>query len=373
MKFSDVIGNKKAVDQIRRLVDERRMPHALLLHGEPGVPKLALALATAQYIHCAHRTANGDSCGVCPQCLQHQTMNHADTYFSFPYVKKADSTVCDTYIEEWKQFLGEGPVENYERWLSLIKSDNAQPQIFVAESNSIIRKMSMAPYSSEFKMLIMWLPEKMKEDCANKLLKIIEEPSPDSLFILVSDNAKGILPTIYSRTQRIELHKPSTDDIARYISARYGVDMQEALAVAAPADGNVILAEQNMQRGSESKLFHEEFVALMRMAYMRDLKSLKAWSEGIADMKREKSRRFLDYASRMVRENFIYNLHVPQLNHLTRDEQAFSSKFAPFINAANAEPLLKLFQDAADDIKANANGKIVLFDMAIRVTILIKR
>ena len=143
--------------------------------------------------------------------------------------------------------------------------------------------------------------------------------------------------------------------------------------MAAPADGNVILAEQNMQRGSESKLFHEEFVALMRMAYMRDLKSLKAWSEGIADMKREKSRRFLDYASRMVRENFIYNLHVPQLNYLTRDEQAFSSKFAPFINAANAEPLLKLFQDAADDIKANANGKIVLFDMAIRVTILIKR
>ncbi len=372
MKFSDVIGNSKAIDQIRHLVDEGRMPHALLLHGEPAVPKLSLALATAQYIHCTHRTPGGDSCGECPACIQHQTHNHADTYFSYPIVKKGNAT-SDVFAEEWRQFLTESPVEDYRKWLELLKSENAKPMIYVTESNNIIHKMSMAAFSADYKVMIMWLPEKMNEECANKLLKIIEEPSSDCIFLLVSDNAKEILPTILSRLQRIELHKPSTDEVAGYLSKRYGLDRQDALAVAAPADGNVVKAELSLQRGSEAETFHEEFVKLMRMAYVRDLKSLKDWSEDIAGMMREKSCRFLDYASRMIRENFIYNLQMPQLNYLNRTEQAFSSKFAPFINAGNAEQMMEQFELARKHIQNNGNARIVLFDMAIKITILIKR
>lgn len=372
MKFSDILGNHQAIERIKNMIDNERVPHALLIHGDAGIPKLALARAAAQYIHCTHRH-DGEPCGQCPSCLQHQSFNHADTFFSFPVVKKSENPTSDDFIEEWKDFLNENVVEDYQRWLQLLNKENAQPLIYQSESEKIIRQMSFAAYTSKYKVLILWLPEKMNEACANKLLKMIEEPAADCIFILVSNDAQAILPTIYSRTQRIELKKPSTENIAQYIAQHYHVDMQDAMAVAAPADGNVIQALHNMQLDSETKRFHEDFVKLMRLSYMRDLKSLKAWSEKIADYKREKTRRFLSYCTRMVRENFIFNLHNPALNYETKEEQLFSSKFAPFINEGNVENMLAEFNRAEKDIKMNGNAKIILFDMAITTTILIKK
>ncbi len=373
MKFSDIIGNERAVAQVRNMIDSERLPHALLLHGQPGVPKLALARAAAQYLDCRNRH-DGDSCGECPSCLQHQSLNHADTFFTYPIVKKGETPVSEDFSKEWKEFLETCPlVEDYELWLSLLGNTNAQPIIYKTESDSIVRKMTMSAYSSRYKVLILWLPEKMNQECANKLLKIIEEPTDDSKFILVSDNAQAILPTIFSRLQRVEMHKPSLDDIAGYLINKYDIDRQDAIALAAPADGNVLQAERNMRLDSETKEFHSYFMALMRQAYSRDLPALKAWSEDIADFKREKSRRFLAYCSRMVRENFIYNLHEPQLSYLTREEAHFSSRFSPFINEQNVEGMMAVFNDASTDIQGNANAKIVLFDTAIKVTLLIKK
>lgn len=374
MKFSDILGNSSAVNQVRNLIDNGRLPHALLLHGEAGVPKLALARAMAQYIHCTS-PHDGEPCGKCPSCLQHQSMNHIDTFYSFPYVKTKDKdSVCDDYLLQWKAFLDDCPLaEDYQHWLHLLKNDNAQPQIYVKESDSIMHKMSLSAFSSTCKILIMWLPEKMHEDCANKLLKLIEEPNDDSKFILVSDNPKDILPTIYSRTQRIEMKRLSTDTIAHYLAQRHSMDLQDAMAVAAPADGNLVLAERSLMRDNENQEFLERFMELMRMAYSRNLYKLKLWSEAIAEMKREKSRRFLAYAARQVRENFVYNLRCRQLNYLTRNEEQFSTRFSPFINEQNVERLLAEFTRASDDIQGNGNAKIVLFDMAVNVTILIKK
>lgn len=371
MKFSQVIGNPEAIAKIRELINSHNMPHALLLHGQPGTPKLALARAIAQYMHCTNRIG-GEPCGQCDACLQHQSMNHADTYYSFPYVRKGEETTCADFAEEWREFLQHSDVEDYQYWLSLLKNENSQPQILVRESDHIIERMSMAAYSAENKILIMWLPEKMREDTANKLLKIIEEPYPDTNFILVSDNAKAILPTIFSRTQRIELRKPSTQAIAEYIALHYGMDMQQALAIAAPADGNAVQAIASVKLDSENRQFHSTFMDLMRKAYQHNYKSLREWADHVADYKREKARRFLLYATRMVRENFIYNLQVPQLNYLTADEQQFSRKFAPFINERNAESIHNEFTQAEHDIAANGNAKIVLFDMAIKITILLR-
>ena len=241
--------------------------------------------------------------------------------------------------------------------------------IYSAESASIIRKMNLASYSADYKVLIIWLPEKMNEECANKLLKLIEEPSSDSLFLLVSNNVKGILPTIFSRTQRIEMKRPSTAQIADYISRLYGVGQQEALAIAAPYNGDIMAALQNMKLDSENKTFFNDFVQLMRLAYARDIRSLKAWSEHIADYKREKARRFLLYAVRMIRENFIYNLHTQGLNFLTPEEEKFSTRFAPFITADNVEQLFAELTRAESDIKRNANAKIVLFDMSLKISL----
>lgn len=358
---------------MRTMIDSGRMPHALLLHGQPGVPKLALARAAAQYLDCTQRE-NGDSCGRCPSCLQHQSLNHADTFYSYPIVKKGENPVSEDFSAEWKDFLNQcSLVEDYELWLSMLGNTNAQPIIYKTESDSIVRKMSMSAYSAKYKVLIMWLPEKMNQECANKLLKIIEEPNDDTRFILVSDNAHAILPTIFSRLQRVELFRPATQAIAAYLGEKYSVDTATAMALAAPADGNVLQAERNMQLDSETKEFHSYFMSLMRWAYSRDLASLKGWSEDVADFKREKSRRFLAYCSRMVRENFIFNLHEPQLNYLTSDEAKFSERFAPFINENNVEAMLQTFTDASTDIQGNANAKIVLFDTALKITILIKR
>ncbi len=374
MKFRDVIGNERAIEQIRRMIDSGNIAHALLLHGEPGVPKLALALATAQYLHCTNRTG-GDSCGMCPACLQHQSLNHADTFFSYPVIKKGnEKPVSEDFDREWKKFLSEGVIaEDYERWLSLIGNENAQPIIYASESDNIVRKMSLSAYTAKHKVLIMWQADKMNKDCSNKLLKLIEEPDPDCIFLLTTDNPKAILPTIFSRTQRIELRKPSTQQIADYIARNGDISPDEALAMAAPADGNVMLAMRNMDHSSETHHFHDQFVSLMRLAYMRDIAALKVWSEGIADYKREKAQRFLNYAARMVRENYIYNLHMPKLNYETQDEAQFSKNFARFINEENVERLLKLFDDAARDIRGNGNAKIILFDIAIKTTILIKK
>ena len=171
MKFSDIIGNERAIEQVRRMVDSGNIAHALLLHGQPGVPKLALALATAQYIHCTNRTG-GDSCGMCPSCLQHQSMNHADTFFSFPVVKKKGSgsdrnPVSDDYADVWKKFLeGDLLAEDYEKWTKLLSKENAQPIIYSNESDSIIKKMSMTAYTAKYKILIMWQADKMNRDCA---------------------------------------------------------------------------------------------------------------------------------------------------------------------------------------------------------------
>lgn len=356
------------------MVDSGNIAHALLLHGEPGVPKLALALATAQYLHCTNRTG-GDSCGMCPACLQHQSLNHADTFFSYPVIKKGnEKPVSEDFDREWKKFLSEGVIaEDYERWLSLIGNENAQPIIYASESDNIVRKMSLSAYTAKHKVLIMWQADKMNKDCSNKLLKLIEEPDPDCIFLLTTDNPKAILPTIFSRTQRIELRKPSTQQIADYIARNGDISPDEALAMAAPADGNVMLAMRNIDHSSEIHHFHDQFVRLMRLAYMRDIAALKVWSEGIADYKREKAQRFLNYAARMVRENYIYNLHMPLLNYETQDEAQFSKNFARFINEENVERLLKLFDDAARDIRGNGNAKIILFDIAIKTTILIKK
>ena len=378
MKFSDVIGNDEVKDRLRALIDNDRMPHATLIYGPPGTCKLKIALAAAQYIHCQNRV-NGEPCGVCRSCLQHQSFNHPDTIFSYPEVKRkkstkaASETISADYCDEWKHFISTNDTENYEAWQSEIKSDNSQLQMYVSESDAIIHTLNLSTYSSNYKVLIMWLPEKMGEECANKLLKIIEEPFSDTIFLLVSDNQKEILPTIFSRTQRIEVKRLSTADIAGYLVAKYNVDNDNALALAAYADGNLISAVEALSLDSESKDFFMRFVTLMRMAFQRDIVGLKRWSEEVADYKREKEKRFMQYCVRLLRENFIFNLGNPTLNYMTNEERNFSVKFAPFINERNVEQMVAEFNIAETDIQGNCNAKIVLFDLALKITKLIRK
>ena len=206
------------------------------------------------------------------------------------------------------------------------------------------------------------------------MLKMIEEPYDDTIFIMVSDQPREILPTIYSRVQRIELKRLPDATIANYLTSNFDISEADAMAIAHIAEGNATRAMQALNETKETAEFFDLFVRLMRLAYQRNVKALRDWADELAGIGREREIRFYDYAMRMIRENFIYNFHIPELTYMTGTEEQFSTKFSRFINEANVEKIISTFNRAQTDIAGNANGKIVNFDVAIKtIMLLIKK
>ncbi len=374
MRFADIAGHNNVKEHLRALVDSDRVPHALLLSGPEGTGKLALARALAQYMHCVS-PVNGDSCGRCPSCVQHASLNNADMHFVYPIVKSKQKhqLVSTDMADAWRNFLSCGNYASWQRWLDIIDAGNSRPGIYVEESAEILRKLNISNFSARYKVMVVWLPEKLQGEAANKLLKIIEEPFDDTKFIFVSNDPTSILPTILSRLQRVAVTRLSDDEIAAILVDTRGVDPQAAVQLAYISDGNACTALDAVETAGEFDEFMELFQDIMRKAYMRDVKALRDNGNTVAAMGREKSLRFLAYCARMVRENFIYNLGRQDLVRLTGAEAHFSSRFAPFINAANADDMMRLFDEAAADISRNANAKIVMFDTLLHLIVLILR
>lgn len=374
MNFSDIYGHYDVKHRLVAMADSSRLPHALLLEGPPGTSKFMLARAFARYIHCTGPKHDGQSCGKCPSCLQHDTFNHPDTFYSFPVVKKSGrSAVSEDYMPVWRKFLADSPLMDHALWTSMLDNVNARPRIYVDEAMELIRKLNLTATSSKYRIVIMWQPDRMQEECANKMLKLVEEPFPDTLFLMVSDNPRGILPTIYSRTQRIEVLRYTGEEVKDYLLKRCGVSDNMAISVAALAEGNLLKALDLLGSGEDTDAYFTMFKDLMRKAYQRRVDSLKIWASDCASLGREHLIQFLQYCSRMLRENFIMNFHMPRLNALTPDEEAFGANFSRFVNERNVVKLVGLFDEAIADIAANANAKIVMFDVAMKICILIKK
>lgn len=374
MKFSQIPSHDNIKRQLRDMVADRRIPHALLLHGPAGIGKFMLARTFAQYLHCQSPTADGEPCGCCPSCLQFESFNHVDTLYVFPVVKtdKLKAPVSDDYMGEFKEFVDSSPFMGFERWTGYFDKKNAQPVIYVSESEALEQRLAVTTTVSKYKTVLLWLPEKMNEQTANKLLKLIEEPFSDTVFILVSDNASAILPTIYSRCRPIEMKRLSDETVAEYLTSRLAVDPQDAMSMAHIAAGDVNAALRVMDATSVSRMFFDLFVRLMRLAYQRDVRGMKEWSSDVAALGREQAIKFYDYSRRLIRENFVYNFGIPDLLYLNRTEAQFSKNFARFITENNAERIISEMDRAATDIAGNANAKIVNFDLAIKMIILIK-
>ena len=373
MKFSDIPSHENVKRQLRDMVADGRVPHALLLHGPAGSGKFMLARAFAQYLHCEHPTSDGEPCGACRACLAHESMSHIDTLYVYPVVKteKLKEPVSGDYIDDFRDFLSVSPFMDFDRWAAMFDKKNAQPIIYVYESAHLERRLAVSASASRYKIVVMWLPEKMNEQAANKLLKLIEEPYPDTIFILVSNDASAILPTIRSRCRPIEVTRLDDASVADYLCSRLSMDRQDAMASAHIAAGNVNAALRSVDATSVSRMFFDYFVRLMRLAYQRDVKGLLEWSNDVTSLGREQSVKFYDYAQRLIRENFVYNLHVPEISYLNRTEAQFSERFARFITERNAEAIIRHMNQASADIAGNANGKIVNFDFAIKMIILL--
>ncbi len=374
MRFADIPGHEDIKARLVDMADKGRMPHALLLEGPSGAGKFMLARALAQYIHCEN-PSGGDSCGRCPSCQQHETFNHIDTIFSYPVIKRGSGkpTVSADYATEFKEFVTENPFMDGDAWVVALNAGNTQPKIYVDEGAELTRRLNFRAHQSRYKIVLLWLPEKMNEDTANKMLKIIEEPHDDTLFIMVSNNPRTILPTIYSRTQRIAVGRYDDNLVAAYLTDNLGVSPEAAAGIARISSGNINEALSLVKVSKTRKVFLDLFIDLMRKAYQRKIGMLRQWSVDVAALGREQDLAFLDYCARMMRENFILNMHIDSLNYLTPDERAFSVNFARFINERNVLKLFEVVNNARTDIAGNANAKIVFFDLAIKTILLLKK
>lgn len=372
MRFSDVIGHKEQIHNLVALANRKRVPHALLFHGPSGVGKTTVARAFIQYLYCSN-PVNGDSCGKCPACLQTSKLNNPDVHFVFPIVKKSNppKAISADYAQEWSQLLNNFPFMPPLQWLDIIDAGNSRPMIYVNESEELLRISSLSSYGNGKKIFLIWQPEKMNAEAANKLLKVIEEPFEDTVFILVSNNPAEIMPTIRSRLQSFEFKPLPHSEIRDYL-LNSGKSPQEAESLAAIARGNMNSASVLADSSGEFNVFKEDFIQVMRACYARKMPELKTLADKFAAYGREKSLRLLNYFARMIRESFISNLKDPAFVALTPDESTFVEKFHPFINAANVEELASEIDRAVNDISRNANQKIVWFDLFLEFSRLIR-
>lgn len=375
MNFSKIPGQKEIIEKLIRSVKEERVSHAQLFAGPEGCGSMALALSYARYISCENRTEK-DSCGVCKSCVKYEKMIHPDLHFVFPVIKgkKATDPVSDNYLEEWREFVKKSPFFTLNNWLDSIEVGNAQGQIFASEAAEIIKKLSLKTFESDFKIMIIWLPEKMNPSASNKLLKMIEEPPEKTLFLLVSEEPDKVIPTILSRCQLVKIPSFSNTDIEKYLTERYGLTSEKAADFARVSVGNITRAIELCENEDSSLENLERFKSLMRFAWKRDVLSVINWSEEIASTGREAQKNFISFSMRILRENLMLSLDQKKNNlvFLAGEEASFSGNFHPFINQTNIYPLTEEFNLVYSHIEANGNAKIIFLDLALKVTRLIR-
>lgn len=374
MKFSDVIGQDEIINKLIRSVEEERVSHAQIFAGPQGCGKLALAIAFAQYISCENKQDN-DSCGTCRSCSKYNKLIHPDLHFVFPVINKGSGeTVCDNFISEWREYVNKSSYFGLNQWLASIGVKNQQGLIYASEAGEIIKKLSLKTYESDYKIMIIWLPEKMHPATANKLLKLIEEPPDKTLFLLVSEEPDLILPTIMSRCQFVRIPSIKPEALRDYIKKVYNIDEYKAGMIAHLSQGNYLRATEFIEENETRIENLSSFIELMRLAYRRDITALAEWSEEIAARGREAQKGFLNFSLSQLRENYILNIagNDDKLVFLKGREAEFARNFNPFINNNNIEALNSEFSTAYSHIAANGNPRIVFLDLALKVTGLIR-
>lgn len=379
MQFKDIIGQEELKERLIRTVETGRVSHAQLFTGRAGSGSLAMAVAYFQYLCCRNRH-DGDSCGECPNCQQIAALAHPDLHMVFPVNKQGKKSgevmLSDEFLPLLRELFAErhgyfSAEEWYER-LDLGKT--LKGMISAREADTIIRKLSFKSFEAEYKAVLIWLPETMNEEAANKLLKILEEPWEKTLFLLVSEEPSRLLSTILSRTQEVAVGRIDTEVLAR-VAEKEGVsDPLQARNMARLADGDLlelkhlITGESDAQRKENFDLFCQ----LMRLSYNDKHLELIGWAEEVAQLSREQQRGLLRDAARLLRESFMLHAGLKQISYLWGEELAFCSKFAPFVGITNIEPLMAEIECAQAQIYQNGNPTIVFTHFALAESKMIK-
>ena len=254
-----------------------------------------------------------------------------------------------------------------------MEAGNSQALIYSKESDEIVHKLSLKIYEAEYRVLLVWMPEKLHPTCANKLLKVIEEPPAKTVILMVSEAPDMVLGTIQSRAQRLNIPAILPEDMAQALETRFGLVPEDAKYVAHLANGNFLKAVEAISVNEETQFFLEQFKQIMRNSWARNVKAMKEQADLLASIGREKQKNFLAYCQHLVRENFVYRFQAPELNYMNRDEATFAIRFSPFVNERNVFDLMEELDKAEQHITQNVNPKMVFFDLALKITVLIKR
>jgi DNA polymerase-3 subunit delta' len=374
MFFKDVIGQEKIKERLIRSVKEQRISHALMFTGPEGTGKLSLALAFAQYVSCRNRSDN-DSCGECPSCRKYQKLAHPDLHFVFPVfpTREIKKPVSDDFLPKWREMIHKTPYFTLSQWLGFIENENAQGLIYERESDSIMRKLNLKSFEAEYKVMIIWLPEKMHPACANKLLKLIEEPPSKTLFLLITEDEEAVITTIRSRTQLIKVPFIDKNSMKKALEEKGTIPAEQIDDVVRLSNGNYIIAAEYLNPDGSTAYFFTKFQEMMRFAYMRQVFELTQWAEEMAALGRDRQKAFFAFALRLIREYFVMNMNHSNMVYMNQEEKEWGTKFAPYINERNIVPFAKEFELGIKHISMNGNPRIIFLDTALRMVRLIKR
>lgn len=382
MQFRDIVGQEQVKQRMIKSVKEGRIPHAQLLTGPEGTGKLALAIAYAQYISCQQK-GEDDSCGTCPSCHKFIKLIHPDLHFVFPIIltdKKSDSDddkgpsgkLSDAFLIQWREVLLTNPYITEADWYEMIGAENKQGIIGTTESTEVIRKLSLKSYESDYKTMIIWLPERMNQQAANKLLKLIEEPPLNTTFLMVSENPTQLLKTILSRTQIIKVPPIHRESIALALVDRFQITPAKAHEISRISNGSFQKAVSLVSVETENQFF-PFFRQLMRLCYSNDVIGLLDWASEAASLGREQQKEMLTESLRLLRESLMLNMDLEDISYLAGDEVDFGKKFSPFINKSNVYQIFTEFNLAIDHISRNGNAQIIFTDMCMKLIKMINK
>jgi len=370
MLFKEIIGNNSVKKQLIEAVRNNRISHAQLFSGKSGSAKLALALAYAQFLNCENRSAV-DSCGICSSCLKFNNLSHPDLHLVIPVLKtkEVQKPVSDHFIGQWRDFISSNYYGSLNGWIDSFGTENKSGQqgtIYKDEANNIHKKLSLKNYEAEYRIVLIWMPERMNLEVSNKLLKLFEEPPKGTIFLLVTENATQLLPTIISRLQTIKIADFTSEDIVRHFSEQaLSLEKAKQLRNLTNADLGKITQLFEDKEG-EIDLF-TDFSFWMRLTYKMDIQGISKWVDNLSLKGRKQQNLFLSYAIKMVRECLIYNFASNTLLKTNENEFAFLTKFSPFIHEENSVMITEKLEESIRAINRNANAKILFFELSLQM------
>tara|TARA_B110000003_G_C16649094_1_gene533369 strand:+ start:567 stop:1718 length:1152 start_codon:yes stop_codon:yes gene_type:complete len=375
MLFSEIVGNTIIKKQLLNSVKNNRISHAQLFLGEGGCAKLALALAFAQFLNCEN-SSETDSCNKCSSCLKYNKLLHPDLHIVIPVLKEKNikNPVSDNFIVRWRSFILNNYYSSPDDWIESIGSENKlgnRGKIYTFEADNIHKKLKFKNYEAKYRLVLIWMPERMNVEASNKLLKLLEEPPRGTVFILVSENFSKLLPTITSRLQTVKVENFTSEDIVEHFGENI-ISIEKAKEIKRLTGGDFNKIAQLINHNNPQKNLLNDFSSWMRISYKFDVNEIAKWVNLLALKGRKQQELFLLYAIKMIRECLIYNFAGKNLLKANRKELDFLSNFSPFLNDENIIVIVEKLEESVRAIRRNANAKILFFDLSLQMVQLLK-